>query len=183
MIIDADRAPAELQRTTAVGRLHVEEWGTGDRVVLVHGSLATGAEESEAQRPLANQGLRLVVFDRRCCGRSPFATGEDFLARAVNKVATPALGPLIDPAAKTVARTTVADLIGFWALWHLECGFEGVERFGYSQATIYRKVKRFRPRSEMPQAGSLMAPGLSGNYRTCFTAKRGELSAISAEPN
>jgi hypothetical protein len=38
----------------------------------------------------------------------------------------------------------VADLIGFWALWHLEGGFEGVECFGYSQATIYRKVKRFR---------------------------------------
>ena len=82
MTIDADRAPAKLQRTTAVGRLHVEEWGTGDRVVLVHGSLATGAEEWEAQRPLADEGFRLVVFDRRGYGQSPLATGEDFLVDA-----------------------------------------------------------------------------------------------------
>ena len=80
--IDEDRAPARLQRTTAVGRLHVEEWGAGDRVVLVHGSLATGAEEWEAQRPLADEGIRLVVFDRRGYGQSPFATGEDFLVDA-----------------------------------------------------------------------------------------------------
>ena len=58
MAIDADRAPAKLQRTTAVGRLHVEEWGTGDRVVLVHGSLATGVEEWEAQRWLRSGGPR-----------------------------------------------------------------------------------------------------------------------------
>jgi pimeloyl-ACP methyl ester carboxylesterase len=83
MTIDADRAPGKLQRTTtAVGRLHVEEWGAGDRVVLVHGSLATGAEEWEAQRPLADEGFHLVVFDRRGYGQSPFATGEDFLVDA-----------------------------------------------------------------------------------------------------
>jgi pimeloyl-ACP methyl ester carboxylesterase len=82
MKIDADRGPAMLLGTTAVGRVHVEEWGSGDRVVFVHGSLATGAEEWEAQRPLADEGLRLVVFDRRGYGRSPLATGEDFLVDA-----------------------------------------------------------------------------------------------------
>jgi len=81
MTIDADRAPAKLHGTTA-GRLHVEEWGVGDRVVLVHGSLATGAEEWEAQRPLVDAGFRLVVFDRRGYGQSAFATGEDFLVDA-----------------------------------------------------------------------------------------------------
>lgn len=68
--------------TTATSRtpLHVVVWGEGTRVVLVHGSLATGAEEWEAQRPLAELGFSLVVPDRRGYGRSPAADGEDFLA-------------------------------------------------------------------------------------------------------
>jgi pimeloyl-ACP methyl ester carboxylesterase len=67
--------------TTPLG-LHVETWGVGATVVLVHGSLATGAQEWEAQRPLADDGFSLVVFDRRGYGRSAAATGEDFIADA-----------------------------------------------------------------------------------------------------
>lgn len=59
--------------------LFVESWGTGTPVVLVHGSLALGAEEWEAQRPLADEGFRLLVLDRRGYGNSPAADGEDFL--------------------------------------------------------------------------------------------------------
>ena len=59
--------------------LFVESWGDGPAVVLAHGSLATGTEEWEAQRPLAEEGFRLVVFDRRGYGRSPAADGEDLL--------------------------------------------------------------------------------------------------------
>lgn len=59
--------------------LHVECWGAGSRVVLVHGALATGAEEWEAQRPLASEGFCLVVPDRRGYGRSLPVGGEDFL--------------------------------------------------------------------------------------------------------
>lgn len=62
--------------------LHLEAWGTGTPVVLVHGSLATAAEEWEAQRPLADQGFRLLAPDRRGYGRSPAADGEDFLRDA-----------------------------------------------------------------------------------------------------
>jgi pimeloyl-ACP methyl ester carboxylesterase len=64
----------------ATGRddLFVESWGDGIPVVLVHGSLATGAEEWEAQRPLADEGFRLLVPDRRGVGQSPAAEGEDF---------------------------------------------------------------------------------------------------------
>jgi pimeloyl-ACP methyl ester carboxylesterase len=82
MNMAADRLAAKPQGGTALGRVHVERWGTGDRVVLVHGSLATGAEEWAAQRPLADEGFHLVVFDRRGYGRSPLATGEDFLVDA-----------------------------------------------------------------------------------------------------
>jgi pimeloyl-ACP methyl ester carboxylesterase len=62
--------------------LFVDSWGTGIPVVLVHGSLATGAEEWQAQRPLADEGFRLFVPDRRGYGKSPVADGEDFLSDA-----------------------------------------------------------------------------------------------------
>jgi pimeloyl-ACP methyl ester carboxylesterase len=62
-----------------MSELFVETWGVGTRVVLVHGSLATGADEWQAQRPLAGQGFQLLVYDRRGYGRSPAASGEDFL--------------------------------------------------------------------------------------------------------
>lgn len=62
--------------------LHVETWGDGTPVVLVHGSLATGAEEWECQRPLADEGFRLLVVDRRGYGNSPPARGEDYRADA-----------------------------------------------------------------------------------------------------
>jgi pimeloyl-ACP methyl ester carboxylesterase len=48
----------------------------------VHGSLATGADEWQAQRPLADEGFRLLVFDRQGYGKSPAADGEDFLRDA-----------------------------------------------------------------------------------------------------
>jgi pimeloyl-ACP methyl ester carboxylesterase len=48
--------------------LHVERWGDGEPVVLVHGSLATGTQEWDAQRPLIEEGFPLVVFDRRGYG-------------------------------------------------------------------------------------------------------------------
>jgi len=62
--------------------LFVESWGSGTPVVLVHGSLAIGREEWQAQRPLADEGFRLVVFDRRGYGQSAAAHGEDFLRDA-----------------------------------------------------------------------------------------------------
>ena len=51
--------------------------GHGTPVVLVRGSLATGADEWQAQRPLADTGFRLLVLDRRGYGRSPMVQGED----------------------------------------------------------------------------------------------------------
>jgi len=62
-----------------VSNLFVDSWGAGTPVLLVHGSLAIGAEEWGAQRPLADEGFRLLVLDRRGYGRSSAADGEDFL--------------------------------------------------------------------------------------------------------
>jgi pimeloyl-ACP methyl ester carboxylesterase len=64
--------------------LFVDSWGSGERVLLVHGSLATGADEWQAQRPLADEGFRLLVLDRRGYGKSPAADGEDFLRDAAD---------------------------------------------------------------------------------------------------
>jgi pimeloyl-ACP methyl ester carboxylesterase len=70
-------------RSTPIGTaLHVEEWGDGTPVVLVHGSLATAQEEWEAQRPLVDEGFRFIAPDRRGNGRSPGGVGEDFLQDA-----------------------------------------------------------------------------------------------------
>lgn len=62
--------------------LAYETWGSGAPVLLVHGSLSAGTDEWEGQRPLADEGFRLVVPDRRGYGRSPAADGEDFLRDA-----------------------------------------------------------------------------------------------------
>ena len=72
----------DFRSTPVAGALHVEEWGDGTPVVLVHGSLATAQEEWEAQRPLVDEGFRFLAPDRRGYGRSPAAVGEDFLQDA-----------------------------------------------------------------------------------------------------
>jgi hypothetical protein len=46
--------------------------------------------------------------------------------------------------ARKIAIPIATDLIGFWVLWHLEGGFEGMRRLGMSRATIYRRIKMFR---------------------------------------
>lgn len=65
-----------------MSNVFVDTWGTGTPVVLVHGALATGAEEWQEQRPLADDGYRLLVMDRRGYGKSPAVDGEDFLRDA-----------------------------------------------------------------------------------------------------
>ncbi|MDP3893454.1 alpha/beta fold hydrolase [Nocardioides sp.] len=53
-------------------------WGAGARVVLVHGSLATGPVEWEAQRPLVDEGYQLVVPTRRAYTPQSGSVGEDY---------------------------------------------------------------------------------------------------------
>jgi pimeloyl-ACP methyl ester carboxylesterase len=62
--------------------LFLNIWGSGAPVVLIHGSLATGDDEWQAQKPLAEAGFQLIAPDRRGYGRSPSADGEDFLRDA-----------------------------------------------------------------------------------------------------
>jgi hypothetical protein len=73
--------------------------------------------------------------------------GAELAARTwrdtVSRLADAALLP-VEPAARRVALETVQSLAGFWVMWQLEGGFEGMKRIGYSEATIYRKIKSFR---------------------------------------
>ncbi len=59
---------------------------------------------------------------------------------AVGRVAT----PVLKPAVHMYAAGSMVDLVGFWAMWHLEGGFEGLRRMGMSRASIYRRIKLFR---------------------------------------
>ena len=38
----------------------------------------------------------------------------------------------------------VSDLVGFYLLWHLHGGFDGLRELGMSRASIYRKMATFR---------------------------------------
>lgn len=89
-------------------------------------------------------------------------------AGAVGKVATPVLKPLV----RKYAAGSIVDLIGFWAMWHLEGGFEGLQRLGMSRASIYRRVKLFRIAfGEHPD--EFVMPGVKvdlGDYRSGWAA-------------
>lgn len=79
--------------------------------------------------------------------RMPSAEGQGLARTAwekyvsgVRKVVEPAVTPL----ARRWGASAIADLVGFWALWHLHGGFEGLQQLGMGRTTIFRKVKRFR---------------------------------------
>jgi hypothetical protein len=60
----------------------------------------------------------------------------DRYASSVNRAAAPLM--------EGIAATAAADLLGFWLVWHLEGGFEGLRRRGMSRASIYRRIRAFR---------------------------------------
>ena len=73
-------------------------------------------------------------------GKGIARRGWESYVGAVGKVTTPAVKPLV----RKYAAGSVVDLVGFWAVWHLEGGFEGLRRMGMSRASIYRRIKLFR---------------------------------------
>jgi hypothetical protein len=64
----------------------------------------------------------------------------DSYAKAVNKAAA----PVVEPFSRKAAVPVMMDLAGFWLLWHVEGGFEGLLKLGMSRASIYRRIKLFR---------------------------------------
>ena len=60
--------------------LHVTRWGSGERIVFVHGGFGWGEETFHAQRELAYE-YELLLLDRRGYGDSPPAGRADFAAQ------------------------------------------------------------------------------------------------------
>ena len=93
--------------------------------------------------------VRLVVDFRSERMESPEGRGIarrawDAYARGVERVAAPVLRPALRPLVHMYAAGSIVDLVGFWAVWHLEGGFEGLQNLGMSRASIYRRIKLFR---------------------------------------
>jgi hypothetical protein len=52
--------------------------------------------------------------------------------------------PVLGPTMKAAEREWVAGGLGFWMLWHLYGGAEGLRHYGFHPTTIHRKVARFK---------------------------------------
>ena len=72
--------------------------------------------------------------------RSNWRKAWEAYSRTVNRVAE----PVVDPAVRRLAGKLTADAVGFWLMWHLEGGFEGLQRLGMSRSGIYRRLNNFR---------------------------------------
>ena len=66
------------------------------------------------------------------------------IARRAWEAYASAVEPAVEPLAKRLAAPMAVDLMGFWLIWHLHGGFEGLRSLGMSRASIYRRVKMFR---------------------------------------
>ena len=77
-------------------------------------------------------------------GRGNAKRAWDAYVKATNRVAGPLLKPLIEPVAGRMSGPMAADMLGFWLVWHLEGGFEGMQRMGFSRSGLYRRIHRFR---------------------------------------
>lgn len=78
-------------------------------------------------------------------GRGLARSAWDAYAGATKRYVMPALDktPLGD-AITSISANKVSDLVGFWMLWHLYGGFEGLQALGMSRSSIYRKIGLFR---------------------------------------
>lgn len=81
---------------------------------------------------------------RKMPSREGWRKAWDAYAGAMNRLSDRGLLPGITPAARALAIRMVLNHAGFWLVWQLEGGFEGMRRLGLSEASIYRKIKAFR---------------------------------------
>lgn len=86
---------------------------------------------------------------------------------AANKI----MGPLVRPAATRIAAHVGAELWGFWLVWQLEGGFEGLRKVGFSRSAIYRRIKRFRQMTGQ-HPDEFQLPGVSFDLATYHSAAK-----------
>lgn len=97
----------------------------------------------------------------------------DAYAKTVTRLA----GPAVEPLAKRLAAPAAVDLVGFWVVWHLHGGFEGLSRLGMSRASIYRRIKLFRS-SFGVHPDEYELPGVSLDIAAYYAGSTGEQSVV-----
>ena len=60
------------------------------------------------------------------------------------KSGKPAGDPSLGFVSRRLAAPALIDMTGFWVLWHLRGGFEGLRQMGLSRSSIDRRVSLFR---------------------------------------
>ena len=55
----------------------------------------------------------------------------------------------VNPTPTRVQTDPLRGQAGFWLLWHVEGGFEGLQRIGMSRSSIYRRISAFRKLMEV----------------------------------
>lgn len=75
--------------------------------------------------------------------RMPSAEGRG-IARRIWDEYTKTINDAARPLLADIAANKVEDLVGFWVMWHMFGGFDGLLELGYPRTTIYRKVSKFR---------------------------------------
>jgi hypothetical protein len=66
---------------------------------------------------------------------------------------------------KDLAVRWTEEMLGFWLAWHIYGGFEGLQRAGWHERTIYRRLKKFRMVFKT-HPDELSLPGVSVDVRT-----------------
>ena len=64
--------------------------------------------------------------------------------KAVDRRTPPFVKAAVESKLEPWGSQIVEDMIGFWVMWHLYGGFDGLVEFGMHKSTIWRKVARFR---------------------------------------
>jgi hypothetical protein len=89
--------------------------------------------------------------------------------KAVDRRIPPFVRTRVDSVVEPWSNQFVEDMIGFWVMWHLYGGFEGLVEFGMNKSTIWRKVARFRKMTgEHPDV--FVMPGIEIDQKTYWSS-------------
>lgn len=68
----------------------------------------------------------------------------DAYVSGVHKASSPVVHPVAVYVSGRLAAAQIEELVGFWILWQLQGGFDGLRRMGMARSTIYKRISGFR---------------------------------------
>jgi hypothetical protein len=68
----------------------------------------------------------------------------DAYERGVRRASSPVVHPVAVYVSGRLAAAQIEELVGFWILWQLQGGFDGLRRMGMARSTIYKRISGFR---------------------------------------